>query len=84
MTNHYQYLQLLSQQNDYLKINSFGLYFKREDNTSNLMFFKELSSDGTIIIENHRTLSKSSISSIGFYLPKQISEEQSSILDLFS
>lgn len=80
-TNHYQYLQELSKQDEYLKTCSFGLIFERDNNLSNILFFKELVSDGCLIFENLKILSSEDVSSVCFYLPNDIYETQDVLLN---
>lgn len=82
-TNHYQYLQQLSRKSEYLKVCSFGLIFEKENFITNILFFKELVSDGCIILENHKILSVENISSIQFYLPEHISVNQGILLNFY-
>lgn len=81
--NHYQYLQELSKQSKYLKRCSFGLNFEKENSIANVLFFKQLVSDGSILLENHKILSLEKISSVSFYLPVQVSIEQDILLNFF-
>ena len=41
-SNHYLYLNDIKKQSSYLMQMSFGLTFDRDDNTAQIMFFKEL------------------------------------------
>jgi hypothetical protein len=80
-TNHYQYLSNLSKQDEYLKRNSLGLNFNIDDNTPQILFFKELVTDGAIIFENQK-ISTSGVLTFDFYLPNIITDSQNDFLNL--
>lgn len=80
-SNHYLYLNDIKKQDPYLMKMSFGLTFDRDDNTAQIMFFKELVEDSCIIFANQSLYSADTEYAFEFCLPDEVSSAQKNILD---
>ena len=80
-SNHYFYINDIRKQDSYLMELSFGLTFSRDDNTSQIMFFKGLVEDSCIIFENQSLYSSDIKYAFDFYFPEKVTNVQKDILE---